>query len=219
MRGLIIKDLLFIKSTWKNLIVMFIGSLLISIALGNYLLAICVLPVMLLTSGISTFQTDEFYNTEAYTLATPLSRFKIVTSKYLFTLLMMAIAIYIGLIIYYAIAIIINPGFNGINTDMLKQLLMFELASLLINAIFYPVIYKYGCEKSRFVLMSIVMLLLGVGSIASVYINVINVGEIDFTKIVTFIENYGLIALTIFVSIVSVISYGLSLLFYRHKDY
>ena len=48
MKGLIIKDFLFLKSTWKNLIVIFIGSLLISVALGNYLLAISVLPIMLL---------------------------------------------------------------------------------------------------------------------------------------------------------------------------
>ena len=74
MKGLIIKDLLFIKSTWKFLIIMFIGSLLISVALGNYLLAICVLPVMLLSSGINTFQTDEFYNTDSYILSFPLSR-------------------------------------------------------------------------------------------------------------------------------------------------
>ena len=41
MKGLILKDLLFIKSTWKTLIVMFIGAMLVSVALGNYLLAVC----------------------------------------------------------------------------------------------------------------------------------------------------------------------------------
>ena len=99
MKGLIIKDFLFLKSTWKNLIVIFIGSLLISVALGNYLLAITVLPVMLLSSGINTFQTDEFYNTESYTLSFPFSRKKIVLAKYLFTLLLLLLAAYIGLVI------------------------------------------------------------------------------------------------------------------------
>ena len=63
MRGLIIKDFLTLKSTWKNIIVMLIGSLLISYALGNYTLAIVTVPMALLTSGMNTFQTDEFYNT------------------------------------------------------------------------------------------------------------------------------------------------------------
>lgn len=219
MRGLIIKDLLFIKNTWKNLLLIFIGSLLLSIALGNYLLAIVSVPVILLTSGINTFQTDEFYNTDAYTLSYPLSRVKIVTSKFLFTLVMMLISTYIGVIIYLLIQIIINPGVRGLNVDMLKQLLMLEISSLLVDAIFYPIIYKYGCEKSRFVLMSIVMLLLGIGSIVSVYINVIKKTQINLEGIITFIDNYGLISLTIIVIVVSLISYGLSILAYRHKDY
>lgn len=219
MRGLIIKDMLFIKNTWKNLLLIFIGSLLLSIALGNYLLAICAVPVILLTSGINTFQTDEFYNTDAYTLSYPLSRTKIVTSKFLFTLIMMLISTYIGIIIYLLIQLIINPGVNGLNTDMLKQLLMLEISSLLVDSIFYPIIYKYGCEKSRFVLMSIVMILLGIGSILSVYINVFKQTTLDLEGIIKFIDQYGLISLTILVIIVSIISYGLSILAYRHKDY
>ena len=218
MKGLIIKDLLFIKSTWKHLIIMFIGSLLISIAAGNYLLAVCVLPVMLLSSGINTFQTDEFYNTESYILSFPLSRKKIVLSKYLFTLLMLLISTYIGLVIYYLISIIIHPGFNGLNADMLKQFLMLEFSALFVDSIFYPVIYKFGCEKSRLVLLSILMLLLGIGAIASVYINTANI-KIDFEKIVDFLQTYGVYTLGIFVAVCLTISYFLSIIFYKKKDY
>ncbi|MDE6141294.1 MAG: ABC-2 transporter permease, partial [Bacilli bacterium] len=208
MRGLIIKDILFIKNTWKNLLLIFVGSLLLSIALGNYLLAICSVPIILLTSGINTFQTDEFYNTDAYTLSYPLSRKKIVTSKYLFSLVMMLISTYIGLMIYAGISVVIHPGVRGLNTDMLKQLLMLEISSLLVDAIFYPIIYKYGCEKSKFVLMSIVMILLGLGSILSVYINVFKKATLNLEGIITFIDHYGLISLTILVIVATLISYG-----------
>ena len=47
---------------------------------------------------------------------------------------------------------------------------MLEDASLIVDAIFYPIIYKYGCEKSSFVLMSIVMVLIGVFALLSIYI-------------------------------------------------
>ncbi|MBR6073150.1 MAG: ABC-2 transporter permease [Bacilli bacterium] len=218
MKGLIIKDLLFIKSTWKFLIIMFIGSLLISVALGNYLLAICVLPVMLLSSGINTFQTDEFYNTDSYILSFPLSRKKIVLSKYIFTLIVLLVSTYIGLMLYFFIYLIIHPGFNGLNTDMIKQLLMLEFSAVFVNSVFYPVIYKFGCEKSRLVLLSIVMLLLGIVSIASVYINTQNV-NLDFEFIVNTIQTYGVYVLGVFVSICLVISYFLSILFYKRKDY
>lgn len=218
MRGLIIKDLLFLKSSWKNLIVIFIGSLMLSIALGNYLLSIIVLPIMLLTSGISTFQTDEFYNTESYTLSYPLTRKQIVLSKFIFTLVMLIISTYIGLIIYTLIYFIINPGYNGLNTSMIKELLMLEAASLIVDAIFYPIIYKYGCEKSRFVLMSIVMVLIGVFALLSIYINVFD-NVINFESIILFIENYGLQVLSVIVVILVFISYWLSNLFYKHKDF
>lgn len=219
MKGLIIKDILFMKNTWKNMVLIFVGSLLLSIALGNYLLAICSLPLMLLTSGINTFQTDEFYNTESFMLSYPLSRKKIVLSKYAFTLVMLLLSTYIGCVIYFLIYFIIHPGINGLNLDMLKHLLMLELAGILVDAIFYPVIYKFGCEKSRFVLMSIVMLLLGIGSILSVYIHVIKMDKIPLETIIQFIDRYGLLSLSLFVSVSVVLSYVLSLLAFRHKDY
>lgn len=219
MRGLIIKDFLYLKNTWKNLIVIFIGSFLISISLGNFLLAICSLPLLLLTSTINTFQTDEFYNTESYTLSLPISRKKIVTSRYLYTFIMVALAFFIGLVIYYLIYFIIRPNSRGLNTDMLKYLLMMESASIIVNAIFYPVIYKVGCEKSRLVMLSIVMLLLGIGSILSVYINVFDNKYFNLIKIINFIQDRGVIVLGCAVIVSSIISYMLSILFYRHRDF
>lgn len=219
MRGLIIKDFLLLKNTWKNLLITFIGSIMISIALGNYLLAICVVPVMLLTSSINTFQTDEFFNTECYTLSYPLSRIKIVTARFLYTIIMLFISFFLGLVIYYLIHFIMGPAYEALNTDMIKQLLMLELAGLFVDSIFYPVIYKYGCEKSRIVLMSIVMLLLGIASILSVYINVFDNDFIDFVAIINFIQDNGVSVLLVVVSIATIISYGLSILFYRHRDF
>lgn len=219
MRGLIIKDFLFLKNNWKTLIVFFIGSLLISVALGNYLLAVCAVPIVLLTSSINTFQTDEFFNTEAFTLTIPLSRRKIVTARYLFTIILGFVAFFVGLVIFYLIHFTINPGINGLNNEMIKYLLMLELSSLLVNAFFYPVIYKFGCEKSKFVMLSIVMVFLGIASIVSVYFNVIEKTGIDFTKVLTFVENNGLVTLTSSVFVLSIISYLLSIKFYKHRDF
>ena len=101
---------------------------------------------------------------------------------------------------------------------MIKQLLMLEFSAVFVNSVFYPVIYKFGCEKSRLVLLSIVMLLLGIVSIASVYINTQNV-NLDFEFIVNTIQTYGVYVLGVFVSICLVISYFFSILFYKRKDY
>ena len=95
---------------------------------------------------------------------------------------------------------------------------MLEAGSLIVDSIFYPVIYKYGCEKSRLVLMSIVMLLLGIGAIASVYINTQDV-YIDFAGVLHFVQTYGIYVLSIVVLVFMVLSYLLSIKFYKHKDY
>lgn len=219
MRGLIIKDFLFLKNNWKTMLIFFIGSVLISLALGNYLLAVCALPVVLLTSSINTFQTDEFFNTEAYTLSYPLSRKEIVSARYLFTLIMSLIAFFIGLVIFYLIHFTINPGIAGLNTDMIKYLVMIEASGLLVNSIFYPVIYKFGCEKSKPVMMSMVMLLLGILSVASVYVNVFDGDKINFVSILHFIEENGVLVLSVLVLFTTIISYFLSVLFYKHRDF
>ena len=218
MKGLIIKDLLFIKSTWKNLLLMLAGSIMISVAIGNYLLAVCVLPVMLLSSGINTFQTDEFYNTESYMLSYPYSRKQIVLAKYLFTILMLLIATYVGIMIYTIIHFTIHPGYNGLNIDMIKQLFMWEFAAIFVNSVFYPVIYKYGCEKSRFVMMSIIMVFLGIVALFSYYINTQHI-ELDYEGIVNFIQTYGVYALSVFVTLSFIISYVISIIIFKRKDY
>lgn len=236
MWGLILKDLLLLKKTLKNMIAIYIGSLLISIAFGNYLLAVCIVPLMIISVGMTSFQNDEYNNQDVYTLTLPVSRKKIVTARYLLTIILILISIYVGLLSYTFINFVIipgikylatsgvtalspfNPEFSGLNTDMIKQLLMIEASSLLVYSIFYPVIYKYGCEKSKYVLMSIVMILLGILSILSVYINVVNENAIDFNKIITFIETNGLLVLSILVIASTAISYLLSLKFMKHKD-
>ena len=219
MRGLITKDLMFFRTSWKNLLITFIGTFLLSIALGNYTLAVVVVPIYIMSSGINTFQTDEFYNTMAYTLSFPLSRKKIVLSKYLFTLIMMLISILVGIVIYLLILFIINPGEDGLNVNMIYSLLILECASLIVDSIFYPVIYKYGCEKSRLVLMSIVMLLLGIGSIISVSVNVFELFKIDWESIIDFIQTHGVSILSILTVVMFTSSYFLSYKFYKKKDY
>ena len=219
MRGLIIKDFLTLKSTWKNIIVMFIGSLLISYALGNYALAIITVPMALLTSGMNTFQTDEFYNTISYTLSGPCSRAKMISSRYLYTLLMAVLSFLVGGIIFTLIHFIMNPIIDALNADMLRFLLMLELAGLLVDSVFYPIIYKYGCEKARFVLLSIVMLLLGIAAIVSVSFNIFDMIQLDWKSIMNWIEKHGVLVLSILTTVLYVISYFLSILFLKKRDF
>ncbi len=219
MRGLIIKDFLTLKSTWKNIIVMLIGSLLISYALGNYTLAIVTVPMVLLTSGMNTFQTDEFYNTLSYTLSGPYSRNKMISARYLYTILMAIFSFFVGCVIFTLIHFILHPIAEGLNIDMLRFLLMLELSGLLVDAIFYPIIYKYGCEKARFVLLSIVMLLIGVAAIVSVSFNIFDLMKLDWEAIIEWMETHGVMVLSIITVTLFTVSYFLSLIFFKKRDF
>jgi ABC-type transport system involved in multi-copper enzyme maturation permease subunit len=219
MRGLIIKDALTLKSTWKNLVVMFIGSMLLSYALANYTLAIITVPMALLTSGMNTFQTDEFYNTLSYTLSGPYSRVKMISARYLYTLLMSVISFFVGAIIFTIINFTLNPIIDALNVDMLRFLLMLELAGLLVDAVFYPIIYKYGCEKARFVLLSIVMLLLGVAAVVSVSFNIFDMAKLDWESIIKWMESNGVLVLSSITLVLFAISYSLSIFFFKKRDF
>ena len=219
MRGLIIKDFLTLKSTWKNIVVMFIGSVLISYPLGNFTIAIVTVPMALLTSGITTFQTDEFYNTISYTLSGPYSRTKVITARYIYTILIALISFLIGGIIFTLINFILHPSSVALNVQMLGFLIMLELAGLVVDAVFYPIIYKYGCEKARFVLLSIIMLLLGIVAIITVTFNIIDLIHISWEPTINWIEKHGLLVLSLFSTISMVISYFVSILFFKKRDF
>ena len=235
MWGLIVKDLLLLRKTLKNMLAIYIGTLLISTAFGNYLLTIAVIPMMIISVGMTAFQNDEISNQEMYTSTYPLSRFQIVTARYLLTIILIFISLYVGLLSYGFVNWCIIPLLqtlaahnveafelikpeNGLNIDMIKQLIMIEASAMFVYSIFYPVIYKYGCEKSKYVLMSIVMVALGVLSMLSVYINVINPTEIDITGIMNSIEQNGVWVISLLVLVTTAISYFLSIKFYKHKD-
>ena len=219
MKGLIIKDLLLIKNTWKSLLITFMGSLLISIATHYYLLVIITIPLLLLTNGISTFQTDEFYNTEAYNLSMPLSRKQIVLSKFIYTLIMLVISFIVGVILYGLVYIVFNPSPRGLNADMIKYLAMLEVTGLIFDSLLYPAIYKFGCEKSRLVLMGSIMLILGFVLLLNTYLSVLDIGTFDIEGIIDNIKKY-LPYVLIFSSIVMMIgSYFLSVFVYKKRDY
>ncbi len=219
MRGLIIKDLLSIKNNWKQTLILFSGCFLLSFAIGNYLLAVLFVPLMISSSGITTFSTDEFFNTESFTLSLPLTRRQIVLAKYIFTFITILISIFVGIFIYSVIDIVINPGYSGLNAYMIYQLLMFEGASIIVDFVFYPVIYKYGCEKSRLVLMAIVMLGLGFMAVLSVVFNFYEADFIDFEFLYEKFEEIGPYLLLITTVLVTGLSYWLSNLFFKRKDY
>jgi len=216
MKGLILKDLLFIKNAWKNLGITYISSLILSVILNNYLPAICILPLMLTSSGINAFQTDEFYLTESYSLTLPIDREKMVLSRYLFTFILLLISLFIGFITYIIIYIVLRPSINSLNISMMSELIVISFLAILFNLFMYPIIYKYGCDKSKYVMTTILMILM---CIMAFIFNIIDISSIDFYSIISYLTTYGIIIIPIVMIFIVWISYILSVKFFKKNDY
>jgi len=180
---------------------------------------IITIPLLLLTNGISTFQTDEFYNTESYNLSMPLSRKQIVLSKFIYTLIMLVISFIVGVILYGFVYIVFNPSNRGLNADMLKYLAMLEVTGLIFDSLLYPAIYKFGCEKSRLVLMGSIMLILGFVLLLNTYLSVLDIGTFDIEGVIDNIKKYAPYVLVVSSIILMIGSYFLSVFVYKKRDY
>ena len=171
-----------------------------------------------MTAGITTFQTDEFYNSNSFYLTVPLTRKQMVLSKYLFTLLMFAISTYVGVMIYCFIHFGFDQESIWANTDMLRYLIMMEYGAIIVDCFFYPIIYKFGCEKGRFVLLSIMMVVLGIFSVLSMVIEWDKIVS-NITFLTEFINKYGIYVLTGLCILVMIGSYLISLKVFKKKDF
>lgn len=159
MKGFIIKDLLFLKSYSKTLLLVLFGFGVMSLTTTNFSVAFFI-PFIAVMISITTFNYDDFNKWDAYAISLPVSRKQIVAAKYLFTLLTVLASALIGALL--SLLIIALKG-----TDFLWQEFSFEMlvstgAILVVLAIIYPFIYKYGAEKGRMFFF----LMMFVGSIA-----------------------------------------------------
>ncbi|MCE5195721.1 MAG: ABC-2 transporter permease [Negativicutes bacterium] len=145
MKGLLLKDLINLKSQMKIL-----GLLLlfyIFLAYQNRDLAflsgmLMILSVML---SITSIAFDERSRWDPYALTMPLSRRQLVFSKYILNLLLIAAG---GLIIFGVL-----PFLGGINQESLLILAVTAASALLINSLLLPIMFKFGVEKGRYILV------------------------------------------------------------------
>lgn len=75
---------------------------------------------------------------------------------------------------------------------MLKYLVMLEVTGLIFDSFLYPAIYKFGCEKSRLVLVESIMVILGMVLILGDFISTLDIGNFDIEGVIANIKKYAL---------------------------
>lgn len=201
MLGLIKKDILMIKSNFKVFGILLIFYIIM--AFNGQMDLSFLLPFMSIMIMISTFSYDEYNKWNAYACTLPNGRKNVVLAKYLSTLIMIIITTIIitisSIIISYTRTKIINYD------EIFGTILGVTFATVLLEAIFYPSIYKFGVEKSR---IGIFVVIFGTSIVIGLLSRVVNFGH--FLKILKPLENYVLILIPVLMIIMLYTSYKIS---------
>ncbi len=217
MLGLIIKDILNLSSNKRIFVTLFIMFTFVgfmSNGLPNYLSIY--LPILCLMLAISTFSYDESSKWDRYVLALPLSRKDIVRSRYMFSLVLLVLSFLFNILFNLLIIIVFNQPLL-LNSILIQPLITIMIVGVII-AIVFPLIYKFGAEKGRLV-MIFFSIVIGAGGalLGNLFSDQVSQTEM-FDTLIPFLNTYGFYILFILSSLALIGSYHLSLTFYNQKE-
>lgn len=158
MKGLLAKEFYMVLKT--NTLLWYIAIIIIyAITMSIPAEAILMISLILvITMPITSISYDELSRWQQYSLTLPYSRKQIVSSKYIFTILIELIFAVIG-------AILIGADMIRHNEFQTDQLLCFISMMCLVGAIYptfaLPFNFLFGTSKARFILVAFMVLTLG----------------------------------------------------------
>lgn len=151
MSGLIYKEVCMFKSQFKNWIY---GILILGVygivfkTLSMLFMLVALVGVM---SCITTFTYDRQYRCDEYVAAMPVSRKKIVVSKYIFLLLVDLMMTVVTIILVVAVA----PFLKENILSALGAVMGVLAVTILLQILVLPLLYAWGPEKARFAFLII----------------------------------------------------------------
>ncbi len=209
MKGLLLKDFLLLKKTGR-IFILLMGLYLVMTVFMDTDLG----PLMVFICGmlsISTFAYDEQAKWDGYALTMPLSKRDLVCAKYILTILLCLVGAVAGAILSIAGSLDAPvTDWNGILTASGIAL----CASYLFNSLALPLLYKFGAEKSRVILLACYAVpLIG----ASLVMNELEKSTASLLRLQPLL-NLGAILLPFVTIAALLISYFISLRIYGRKD-
>ena len=210
MKGLIIKDLLSTKNNLTILGVILIIDVIMALNGDNSLTFLP--PFMSVMMGLSTFSYDEYNKWDAYAITLPKGRENVVKAKYIMTLLLVLSTSLLVLTLSCLMSLINKGNLNiGENLGLMFGSI---IGTLLVVALMYPLIFKYGIEKGRLIIFVLVFgIAIGGGFLLNFF---------DLSGIGTFLDNFGNYLIYFFIVLIILIigaSYFISRKIYLNKDF
>lgn len=217
-KGLIIKDILQLKSYKKTLIIFIIIFTLTSISgengIGNVLTIMMTLGFGMFS--IASFNYDELNKSDRYILTLPLTKKEVVLSKYILIISSTVIGSVIGMILSYILTFVTNKQIPNIE-EVISVGLGGILGIGIIEGIQIPCIYKWGAEKGR------IQMLIVTALIALLTGGIIFIGEkanIQFSinNVLDRFNNFGTVIFVGITVMIYYISYRVAYNIYAKKE-
>lgn len=152
MSGLLLKDIFILKAGWKTYAFLMACYVVLSFT-GNPTAYFFLLAVILMMCPVSSFTSDELARWEGFAAVLPGGRRAVVRAKYQLLLVLSG-----G---FFLLFCLLNLAVALFKEDALPfwTLAVASFACcgvcLLINCVFYPLLFKYGSQKSRLILAAV----------------------------------------------------------------
>lgn len=160
MKGLIYKDLLILGDSARIVLVLIFFCFFAIVFQTNVSLLTSMISLMLITTAVSSFSYDDLAHWNMYAMTFPCGRRKIVQSKYCLTLILMLVA----MVLCFSFNVV--PMLLGQTIQLEDVTLMCLIAiglSGLLNMILIPFIFKFGAEKSRMMMIILIVIIYAIG--------------------------------------------------------
>ncbi|MEG2200154.1 MAG: ABC-2 transporter permease, partial [Anaerovorax sp.] len=157
MYALLLKDLYCLKSYGKSVAIMLVMFGVISLNMENPAAYIGgFFSLWFVMMGIATFNYDDVAKWDHYARSLPLQRKEIVKSKYMLMVLCCSFGVIIAAVLGFII-MLFKPDPFLLGEQALYSVEFLSL-SLLFAGLLLPLIFKFGAEKARLLIVGIVLL-------------------------------------------------------------
>ena len=154
--GLMLKDLLNLRSTIITLIVLLLILVVSLISMGFIMPIYFLMIIFAAILPMTSITMDDIAKWDRYALTMPFTRKDIVRSKYVLMIMLIGSAILISGIIF-AISFYLMPE----NALSFWLIILISAVGLLYSSFLLPLLYKFGSEKARYIML-LPMILVGI---------------------------------------------------------
>lgn len=165
MKGLILKDLLNLRKNFKTIIVIVLFYAIMFSSFDPSFLS-GIITLMFTMQVITTFSYDDYAKWNMYALSLPVTKKQLVLSKYVLSFAFVLIGCILSFLLASGVSLFKGTFVLG---ELMASNIGFVGVMLYFILILLPLIFKYGVERSR-------IMLLGVFAIPTILILIIGKG-------------------------------------------